>query len=197
MTVRHQDNTLTEAARQTLRELLAEIAALPPDGDIPSPNERDRVFERRHTLSAHRQQLGFALDRLVDPQPNYEPLCLLGDTFKACTIEFERALENLEALPEPERIRMQRSIEDLRTSLRILRDGVNSSGPEFIPSLLFSWLTSHGVVPDNGRIFAVYGGLLSVEADIAAMEEKRAKARADVEAAMASAAKVLPTTATV
>jgi hypothetical protein len=142
MTVRGQDNTLAEAARQMLRELSASSAALPAEGDIATINERDRVWQQRQVLSAHSRQLGNALDRLEDPQPYYEPLCLKRDTFKACTIEFERALANLEALPPAEQARMHRSIDDLRASLRILRDGVNAGGPELLPALLFSWLTS-------------------------------------------------------
>lgn len=80
-------NTETMQTRvdAALAEISARIDALPDPGDIGAPNERERIWEARQSLTTHRSQLSPRVRKLAELEAKRDALSRLPDIIKAPT----------------------------------------------------------------------------------------------------------------
>lgn len=75
--------TLQTRVDAALAEISARIDALPDPGDIGAPNERERIWEERQSLTTHRSQLSPRVRKLAELESKLESLSALPDIIKA------------------------------------------------------------------------------------------------------------------
>lgn len=186
--------TLEDRTRQLLDAITLMQRAVPLHADLATANEQEAAFAQREKLSSYRSIVQNARDRYRDVALKLEPMRLTFNLFRACQIEFEKALADCEALPVAEHITIQKQMDTLRESLRILRNGPNTlGGPEFMPTLLWTRLQYHGARPEPGAqgLFEGRGGLLFQVERITRLEAERDAASKELESVLASAEKAL------
>jgi hypothetical protein len=187
------ENDLLERAQDAVATLSAHIDSLPNEGDLATPNERERVYVQRSTYIGLRGSVANAAQRYKAFTPKLEALRLWADTLQACQIEFERALSTLEGLPTSEQDRMRRDIDNLKESLRVIVNGPPSMGGyESIPTVLYTWLESHGMKSDHGQMFAGRGGLRNAQQRLADLQAERSAVAKELEARLAQVHAAIP-----
>ena len=167
------DATVTVSAIKTL------LSAMPNEGDISAPNDRERIWHARQTLMGVVMSLTSPFEgrlRKLDPRLAERKNWLQHLT--ACRIDLEKVLAQVESSDF-------RLAEELRQSLRLLRDGSEGSHDEVFAGPALRWLAARGFrpEPDGGGFFA-RGGILSAEHDIAEIEKERDEIIANVEASL-------------
>ena len=180
------DEALIEQTRTALTSLTEQPLALPDEGDLATPNERQRVWQQRQTLNKHHVNVTTRLNLFAAIGPRIDPLRMRGYSYRAVQIELKKALAELEAIKEPHG-GLTRQMEMVRESLRILDYGPGS-GPEFMHDLLYNRLQTHGIKPVQGRVFNGNGGLVSVDAQLVALEKDHTEARRHLVSAVEAAA---------
>lgn len=158
----HEDVTRTIAAIKGL------LAALPSEDDAPTPKERERLWHIRRTLNGTANTLISPFEgRLRKLDPRLAERQNWFQQLTACRLDLEKALAQVEG----SNFRLE---EELRQSLRIIRDGAEDHEEVFAGPVI-RWLVTRGIRPEPGArsFFAGRGGLLSTERDIAELEQER------------------------
>lgn len=171
-----EDATRTAAAIEGL------LAALPHENDIAIPSDRERIWHARRTLSGILTSLTspfegrlVKLDRRLAERQNW------FQHLTACRIDLEKSLAQVGS----SNFRLS---EDLRESLRLIRDGSEGAHCEVFARSVVNWLAARGFRPDGGGGgFFAAGGLLTTEKDIAELEQERDQIIGQIEASLAYA----------
>lgn len=156
------------------------LSALPNESDIGAPNDRERIWHARNTLSGIVTSLTsplegrlVKLDRRLAERNDWH--CHLAD-----------AVPYLESQLQKKEGSNFREAEELRQSLRFLRDGGNEHDVMFAGGPLAQFLRSRGVQPEPGArsFLAGRGGLLSTEREIAELNKERDEIIAQIESSL-------------
>ncbi len=156
------------------------LSAMPKEGDISAPNDRERIWHARRTLSGIVMSLTSPFEgRLVKLDRRLaerKPWC---QDLTTCQGDLEKDL----AVAEVANFRLA---EELRQSLRLIRDGAESAHDEVFAGPVVRWLAARGYRPDGGGggFFAGRGGLVSAEQEIAELEAERSEIVGQIEASL-------------
>jgi hypothetical protein len=172
--------TVQADATVTVTAIKGLLSAMPNENDISAPNDRERIWHARRTLSGIVSSLTSPFEgrivkldrRLAERKPWYQALT-------ACQRDLEKELAGAEGSNF-------RLAEELRQSLRLIRDGSESAHDEVFAGPVVRWLAARGFRPDGGGggFFAGRGGLVSAEQEIEELEKERDEIIGQLEASL-------------
>jgi hypothetical protein len=168
-----------EDCTRMVRALDAVLSTMPNENHISAPNDRERIWHARRTLSGTITSLKSPFEgRLVKLDSRLAGRTNWFQHLTACRMDLEKALAQAEG-------GNFRLAEELRQSLRIVRNGAESHDEVFAGPVI-RWLQARGIQPEPGArsFFAGRGGLLSTEREIAELEKERDAIIAQVEASL-------------
>lgn len=155
------------------------LATMPNENDISAPNDRERIWHARRTLSGIITSLTSPFEgRLVKLDRRLAERMNWYQHLTACRLDLEKALAQVEGANF-------RMAEELRQSLRIIRNGAEGHEEVFAGPVI-RWLTARGIQPEPGArsFFAGRGGLLSTEREIAELDKERDEVIGAIEASL-------------